>query len=292
MGLRSFYTKLRSCTETLLEDPPVNRKARLVEAVIICLILMVCAVPPIQAYTDSSWIKRALGLVETCITCVFLVEYLLRLWIAPKKLKHVLHPYSIIDLLAILPLFLPGTYLQLLRLFRLLRILRLVRYLKDPHFFFGTISRKHLIIIRIVFTVLAIIFVSSGLIYYAEHQANPKGFKTFADAVYFSIVTMATVGYGDITPITMYGRWVTVMIIFGGIVLLPWQIKDLIEQIVLGYTKVRVRCTHCDLEPHEQDARYCRRCGTALSVISEDKGGGSGVQEDHRAVESGPAAPS
>ena len=147
--------------------------------------------------------------------------------------------------------------------------MRLVRYLKDEHFFFGSIQRKTLILVRIGFTVFAIIFVSAGLVYYAEHDANPKVFRTFADALYFSIVTMATVGYGDITPITPYGRWVTVLIIFAGIILLPWQIKDFIEQMLLSATKRSVECPVCSLAPHEPDARFCRRCGARLSDAGE-----------------------
>lgn len=256
--------RIRNTVEELLSDPP-RGNGKTAEAVIMALILMVCALLVARAYTTAPGTTKILWIIETVITSIFLVEYLLRMWIAEKKLRHLVNPYSVIDLIAVLPLVLPGTYFfQVIRIFRILRILRLVRYLRDPFFFFGTISRKTLVVIRIVFTVSAIIFVASGLIYYAEHEANPRVFSSFGDAVYFSIVTMATVGFGDITPVTTYGRWVTVLIIFSGIVLLPWQIKDLIEQIVLGYTKVPIRCPTCSLEPHDPDAKYCRRCGTEL----------------------------
>ena len=266
--------KIKGIVEELLSDPPRGR-GRVAEAVIMGLVVAVCALLVARAYATSRTVIKILCTAETVITSIFLVEYLLRLWIAKKKLRHLVDPYSVIDLIAILPLLLPGTYFfQVIRIFRVLRILRLVRYLRDPHFFFGTITRKTLVVARIIFTVSAIIFVASGLIYYAEHRANPQVFTHFGDAIYFSIVTMATVGYGDITPITTYGRWMTVLIIFSGIILLPWQIKDLIEQIVLSYTKVQIRCPNCSLEPHDPDARYCRRCAAELPVSSRSPAGG------------------
>jgi len=251
-------------------DPPVGH-GRIVEAVIVGLILVVSALPALRSYVTAPAAILVIDAIETTITVLFLIEYLLRLWVAKRKLTHMANPYSIIDIIAILPLFLPGTYLQLIRIFRLLRILRLARYLKSTHFFFGATSRKNLILARIVFTVSAIVFVSAGLVYYAEHDANPEVFRTFADALYFSIVTMATVGYGDITPITVWGRWVTVLIIFAGIILLPWQIKDFIEQMLTTHAKVGIECPACGLTPHEPDARFCRRCGSRLPSPDKPK---------------------
>jgi voltage-gated potassium channel len=256
-------SKLKREVSEWFAYPPRGR-GRLVEGVIIALIIIISALPVALAYTTSETARRVIKIVEVVITSIFLVEYLLRLWVAEDKLRHVVQPYSIVDLIAILPLVIPGTYFQLIRVFRLLRLLRLVRYLRGTHFFFGATSLKNLIILRILFTIVAIIFVASGLVYYAEHGAPGSTFKSFADAVYFSIVTMATVGYGDITPQTDYGRWMTVMIIFSGIVLLPWQIKDLIEQVVISRTKRELACPSCSLSPHEPDALYCRRCGAAL----------------------------
>lgn len=250
---------------------PPRGHGRIVEGIIFSLILIISVLPVAHAYAERAWLISLIRALEVGITSIFLVEYLLRLWVAEKKLRHFVDPYSIVDLVAIVPLFIPGTYFQLVRIFRLLRVLRLVRYLRGRHLFFGETTLKNLIVARILFTIAAIIFVASGLIYYAEHDAPGSTFHTFADAVYFAIVTMATVGYGDITPHTDYGRWVTVMIIFGGIVLLPWQIKDLIEQIVLSRTKRELHCPSCDLCPHEPDALYCRRCGAPLPPPSREE---------------------
>ncbi len=266
---KNWVARAKKEVSTWFSEPPSGRGKK-VEVGIVTLILVVSALPVVRAYTSSATYRTIIDVMETGITIVFLIEYLLRLWVAPRKLRHLVNPYSIIDVIAILPLLLPGTYFQLIRIFRLLRILRLTRYLRSPHLFFDAARRRHLILTRIAFTVVAIIFVSSGLVYYAEHDANSQVFRSFADAVYFSIVTMATVGYGDITPVTAYGRWVTVLIIFAGLIFLPWQIKDFIEQMLLDHDKLRIECPQCTLTPHEPDARYCRRCGAALPVTGDE----------------------
>lgn len=262
--------KLKSEVEEWFSYPSRGR-GRYAEGIIVSLIVIISLMPVIQSYTDNPLHLNILRIIELFITSVFLVEYILRFWVAEKKLRHVINPYSIVDLIAILPLFIPGTYMQIVRVFRLLRLLRMTRFLRDRHFFFGHTTIKNLIIARIVFTLIAIIFVAAGLVYYAEHDVPGTSFQTFADAVYFSIVTMATVGYGDITPQTVYGRWVTVLIIFGGITLLPWQIKDLIEQIILSRTKRQLHCPSCDIHPHEPDAVYCRKCGAKLPPQGPDE---------------------
>ncbi len=262
--------RLKQEISTWFSEPPTGH-GKIVEVGIVVLILFVSALPVVRAYSRSETHRTIIDLIEVTITAVFLVEYLLRFWVAERKIRHLVNPYSIIDLIAIMPLLLPGTYFQLIRIFRLLRILRLTRYLRSPHLFFDAAKRRHLILTRIAFTVVAIIFVSSGLVYYAEHEANNRAFGTFADAVYFSIVTMATVGYGDITPITGYGRWVTVLIIFAGLIFLPWQIKDFIEQMLLDHDKRRIECPQCALTPHEPDARFCRRCGARLPPREPDE---------------------
>ena len=236
-----FIQRVKKEVESWFVYPPKG-KARWVEGIIFGLIAVVSILPVLLAYTDNPTLVKGFRVLEVFITLIFLAEYVLRLWVAENRWRHVVQPFSVVDLIAIVPLFLPGTYLQLLRIFRLLRILHFIRYLRGPHFFFGSTSMKNLIVVRIFFTLIAIIFVSAGLVFYAERGAEGSHFQTYADAVYFSIVTMATVGYGDITPVTNYGRWMTVMIIFGGIVLLPWQIKDLIEHLIISHNKREVSC--------------------------------------------------
>ena len=151
-----------------------------------------------------------------------------------------------------------------IRLLRWFRILRLIRFLEGRSLFGRISNEDSAIFARILFTVFAIIFIYSGLIYQVEHSANPEVFSTFLDAVYFSVVTMTTVGFGDVVPISEVGRLLTVLMILTGIALIPWQLGDLIRQLVKTTNQVGTRCPTCTLSFHDVDAQFCKICGTRL----------------------------
>jgi len=237
---------------------------RIFDLVVIALIFLVCAAFVVETYDIPEGTRKAIKNIETIIIAIFIIEYLLRFWVAKRKLKHFLHIYSLIDLAAILPIFFAQQHFQLIRVFRTLRIIRLIRFLENQHFFFGSIKPVHLIIFRIIYIMLAIVFVSSGLIFYAEHEINPEKFRTFFDAVYFSVATLTTVGFGDITPLSNYGRAITILIIVSGIVFIPWQVRNLIAHFIYSINKVSLICKECGLEYHDSDAVHCKRCGSKI----------------------------
>ena len=232
--------------------------------VVIVLIFLVCTTFVLKTYDLPERVARTVNWAETVITVIFIIEYLLRLWVAHNKLKHFFHIYSLIDLAAIIPLFFAQQHFQVIRVFRALRIMRLTRFLDKRHFFFGSIKPIHLIIFRIIYIMVSIVFVSAGLIFYAEHEINPEKFSTFFDGVYFSVVTLTTVGFGDITPVSNYGRIITMLIIISGIVFIPWQVRNLIAHFITSLNKVPLECKACGLNEHERDATYCKRCGSKI----------------------------
>jgi len=175
---------------------------------------------------------------------------------------------SFIDLLAILPSFFAFGDFRFLRIFRVFRIFRFARLLEDHIFFFGEINRYHLHIARIVFTIFSIVFIASGLIYNIESTVNPERFGSYFDAIYFSLVTITTVGFGDITPISFYGRLATLFIIILGIILIPWQVGGLIRESLLSHKK-HIICSHCGLSKHDVDAIHCKHCGNLIYQKSE-----------------------
>lgn len=216
-----------------------------------------------QTYKIPSNLQLLLNGIDQAILLIFAVEYLLRLWSEENKIKYFFSFYSIIDLMAILPFFLGADAISFIRLLRWFRILRLIRFI-DKKFFFGISTEDSFIYVRILFTLFAIIFVYSGLIYQVEHPVNPKNFATFLDAFYFSIVTMTTVGFGDVTPISELGRLLTVLMILTGIALIPWQVGDLIKRLVKTANQVETVCSGCGLSFHDTDASFCKNCGTKL----------------------------
>ena len=157
------------------------------------------------------------------------------------------------------------TDVSFVRILRWFRILRLIRFIEGKALF-GNLDREDSsIVTRILFTIFSIIFIYSGLIYQVEHSVNPQDFGTFFDAVYFAVVTMTTVGFGDITPTSDAGKLMTVLMILTGIALIPWQLGDLIKQIAKGTNKLNTTCPKCQLSSHDLDASFCKRCGAKLN---------------------------
>jgi voltage-gated potassium channel len=118
-------------------------------------------------------------------------------------------------------------------------------------------------LVRLVTTILILFFIGSGLFFYVESPVNDR-VQNFGDAFYFTVVALTTVGFGDITPVTEAGKWVTVLMILSGIVLIPWEASKIVKEWVLITRRTRVLCPKCGLEDHEVDASYCKRCGHRL----------------------------
>ncbi|MBW1766161.1 MAG: ion transporter [Deltaproteobacteria bacterium] len=244
---------------------------KLIDIAIILLNLIVCATFAIETYPVSSAVRQLLWNIEVVIVLFFIIEYVARLYAAKNRLRQLTDIYSVIDLIAIIPtlsmLILPAfgiilnvSFLKLLRIFRVFRIFRFLRFTADPEFFFGRITMQLLNIIRLFLVILIIFFISSGLFFYVESGLNP-GVKNFGDAFYFTVVSLTTVGFGDIVPISDAGKWVTVLIIISGIILIPWQISRIVREWVHVASKKESVCSGCGLRFHDMDASHCKSCG-------------------------------
>jgi voltage-gated potassium channel len=244
--------------------------SRWINGIIAVSILLSAVTFVIETFPIDQELRSWLTLGNRSLAAIFAVEYFVRLWCAERKLRYIFSLYSVIDAIAIAPLLLGFWDVRFLRLLRWFRVLRLVRFLDRRYIPQWLAADDRLIITRILFTLFSIIFIYSGLIYQVEHPKNPEVIENFLDAFYFAVVTMTTVGYGDITPVSKAGKLVTVLMILSGIAVIPWQISDLVKSFVNTNDKIRNACDRCGLIFHDPDASYCRRCGASLPSSADD----------------------
>ncbi len=209
--------------------------------------------------------------IEWIITIIFTVEYFLRIYAEKKPLKYIYSFYGIIDLLSILPtylsLFLTGTHflivIRMLRLMRIFRIFKLARYVRASNVLllaFINSRRKILVFLEVV---LIIVVITGSLMYLVEGPET--GFTSIPKAIYWSIVTITTVGYGDIAPQTILGQTIASMLMLVGysIIAVPTSILGS-EFIKIKSRKNTQVCRNCHLSEHDDDAKYCKICGEKL----------------------------
>lgn len=233
---------------------------------ILCILIFISSgIFVAQTYPLPEHIASLLSYLDYSILGLFAVEYLLRLIAAEAPLKFVFSFFALIDLLAIAPLFFGFIDVRFFRVFRWFRLLRLIRFFRLEISIFNIKAEDTIILSRIILTLFTIIFIYSGLIYQIEHDINTDVFSNFLDALYFAVVTMTTVGFGDKTPISDAGKIVTLIMILTGIAVIPWQLGDLVRQFIKSANQREIDCQKCGLAFHDQDAQFCKRCGTSLN---------------------------
>ena len=264
-NLNSQKLSLRQKVAFYLEDTQTNLGLG-IDLSILGLILLSSAIFVIQTYPINSQLRKSLGIVDLLILIIFTVEYILRLWSAEQPRQFLFSFFGFIDLLSVLPLLVGWIDIRFLRVFRWFRILRIVRFWKIEKRLLGLEAEDSIVFVRIFLTLFTLIFVYAGLIYQVEHQVNGDRLTNFFDAFYFVVVTMTTVGYGDVTPLSQAGRIMTVLMIFTGVLFIPWQLSELIGQVVKTSSLVEQKCSNCSLSRHDPDALFCKQCGTSLKA--------------------------
>lgn len=209
---------------------------------------------------------------EWLITILFTIEYGLRLFCVGKPLQYARSFYGIIDLMAVLPTYLSAFVInsQALLVVRALRLLRVFRVLKLAHFVGEAIELRKALrasarkIIIFLGAVLTIVVIVGALIYLIEGEEH--GFNSIPQSIYWAIVTMTTVGYGDIAPQTPLGKLLaaSIMILGYGIIAVPTGIVT-VEMTGVAQERISTRaCPECAAEGHDTDAVFCKYCGTRL----------------------------
>jgi len=217
-----------------------------------------------------------LNTLEWVFTILFTVEYLARLSCVERPLRYVTSFYGIVDLAAVLPTYLAMLFpeaallidVRILRLMRVFRIFKLTAYLTEYRLLGEALAASRRKIMVFLSVVVMIVLVIGTLMYVMEGPRH--GFTSIPFAVYWAIATMTTVGYGDIVPATDFGRLLAsiIMLLGWGILAVPTGIVT--AEMTAQRFKPRwisgERCRACGLEGHEEDAEYCRICGTRLEI--------------------------
>ncbi|AXI83939.1 ion transporter [Xylella taiwanensis] len=242
------------------------------------LVVMLDSVLVLQAH----WTYWLYGL-EWLFTIVFTADYLIRLMVVRQPLRYALSIWGIIDLLSILPtylsFFMPGTQsllvVRVLRLLRLFRILKMTRYVEESGELLQALWRSRRKVMVFICTVLTIAMIAGAAMYVIEGPQN--GFTSIPTGMYWAVVTMTTVGFGDIAPHSTLGRFVTSALILIGYSIIAVPTGIYTAELTQGLLRTEEEhrhdtrtCPHCGLEGHNRDAHYCRNCGgTLLKTMRE-----------------------
>ncbi len=250
-----------------------TRAGRLFDIVLILAIALSVLVVMLDS-VHAFQVRHAsrLRAAEWFFTLLFTVEYLLRLLCVDRPARYARSFFGIIDLLAVLPtyftVFLPqaslAVVIRVLRILRVFRILKLGAYLGEADILMRSLVASRKKIEVFLFTVLLLVIIFGSLMYLIEGEEN--GFTSIPRSIYWAIVTLTTVGYGDIAPRTPLGQALAsvIMICGYGIIAVPTGIVSAEMALASGRKKVYRRCPHCGDRFHDEMAVYCKSCGRPL----------------------------
>ena len=241
-------------------------------ALIICIVVSVTLVLLDSVGAIQAQWGRALYFSEWFFTILFTIEYLLRLFSVGRPLKYATSFFGIVDLLAILPTYFsilfPGSQymlvIRILRVLRIFRVFKLVQYLSEARLLAQALRASRRKITVFLFTVFAMVIIFGSLMYMLEDASS--GFTSIPQSIYWAIVTLTTVGYGDIAPETILGKTLAslIMIIGYAIIAVPTGIVTVELSQAFKKKFSTTACPQCSLEGHESDAKHCKYCGATL----------------------------
>lgn len=240
------------------------------------LAVMLDSVPALRG-SHGELLDRA----EWAFTLLFSVEYVLRLICSPRPLRYARSFFGVVDLLAILPTYLslliPGAeslaVIRGLRLLRIFRIFKLGQFLGEASLLRSALASSRHKITVFLGTITILVTILGTAMYLIEGEEN--GFTSIPTAIYWSIVTMTTVGYGDLAPTTVSGKLLAsiVMILGYSIIAVPTGIvtAEIVEGAAASRRITTRSCPNCLSEGHDRDAIYCKKCSAPLEVsLKED----------------------
>ncbi|MBT8396335.1 MAG: ion transporter [Gemmatimonadetes bacterium] len=264
--------KSRTYDVIFLHDTPAGKTFDVALIAVILVSVAIVMLDSVESIVGSN--RTAFRVAEWIFTVVFSIEYVLRLLTVRRASKYALSFFGVIDLLAVLPTYLSllipgGQYLiviRILRVLRVFRVLKLAQYVGEARVLGAAMMASRYKITVFLFTVLTIVVVVGSMMFLIE--GSESGFTSIPRGVYWAIVTLTTVGYGDIHPVTPVGQLLAslVMIMGYGIIAVPTGIVT-VELANQARQRLSKRtCPGCSREDHVDDAEYCRGCGEKLEI--------------------------
>lgn len=275
-------------------DTPAGRLFDVVLLGLIVLSVMVVLVESTVGLSHGA--RQVLYYVEWSVTIIFTIEYFLRIYCLRKPSFYIFSFYGLIDLFSILPSYIALVYTgaQALMVFRILRLLRVFRILRLSHFVSASemlvrsIRASLAKILVFMLFVLLLVTILGSVMYLIEGRINPN-FSSIPKAIYWAIVTLTTVGYGDITPVTAAGQFISTVVMLLGysIIAVP---TGIISAEMSGSRHhhgrrtifhAPIHCPKCGNQITNFEARYCDRCGTPLPHIFNHSHKADPISQDH-----------
>lgn len=262
-----------------LHDTPAGKAFDVALIAAILVSVAIVMLESVQAVRED--FGGILRWAEWAFTILFSIEYLVRIITVRRASKYATSFFGIVDLLAVLPTYLSlllpgGQYLiviRVLRVLRVFRVLKLAQYVGEARTLGAALRASRYKITVFLFTVLTVVMVVGSLMYLIERESG-AGFDSIPRSVYWAIVTLTTVGYGNIAPATAVGQTLAalLMVMGYGIIAVPTGIVtvELAHQARLA--EIPAGCTSCGAKHHERDALFCRRCGVRLEVPTSPPG--------------------
>ncbi|GJM16747.1 MAG: ion transporter [Thermodesulfobacteriota bacterium] len=242
------------------------------EILIVCILASVLVVMLDSVESIGGEYSQLFYILEWFFTIIFTIEYILRLISVKRPAKYATSFFGIVDLLTVIPtyldLFLPGTrfllVIRILRVLRIFRILKLAKYVGEANLLIKAIKASSRKITIFLFFVISIVVVLGSLMYIIE--GSEHGFTSIPKSIYWAIVTLTTVGYGDVAPQTSLGQAMAVVVMIMGysIIAVPTGIVTVEMAQAFKENITTKSCQGCSYSGHDSDAKHCKYCGSEL----------------------------
>ena len=251
-------------------DTPAGKLFDVVLLFIIVLSVVLVMLESVNAIANRY--IEILHTLEWIITFIFTIEYILRILIIHRPVRYIFSFFGIIDLLSVIPTYLSLFFvgyqslivIRMLRLLRVFRILKLTRYTQAGRTLLRALWASREKISVFLFFILITVVIMGTIMYLIEGETN--GFSSIPLSIYWAIVTLTTVGYGDISPATPFGQFIASLIMIMGyaVIAVPTGIitAEIIKPTPSKNTQV---CQHCLYDKHDDDAVFCKKCGDKLN---------------------------